>query len=73
MPNADNVGSGTIKEEVIKIFRQTFGIEPKAKCRFYQRPYPENYNFVAYPQGFKITEFVKLTGDDSRIILEYIG
>jgi len=40
--NADDVGSGSIKDEVIKIFRQTFGIEPKAKCRSYQRPYPEN-------------------------------
>ena len=30
-PNADDVGSGSIKEEVMKIFRQTFGIEPKAK------------------------------------------
>ena len=41
-PNADDVGLGSIKEEMIKIFRQTFGIEPKAKCRSYQRPYPEN-------------------------------
>ena len=71
--NADDVGSGSIKEEVIKIFRQTFGIEPKAKCRSYQRPYPENYDYVAYPQGFKIPEFVKFTGDDSRTTLEHIG
>ena len=48
-PNADDVGSGSIKEEVMKIFRQTFGIEPKAKCRTYQRPYPENYDYIAYP------------------------
>ena len=72
-PNADDVGSGSIKEEVIKIFRQTFGIEPKAKCRPYQRSYPENYDYVAYPQGFKIPEFVKFTGDDSRTTLEHIG
>ena len=52
--NVDDVGSGSIKEEVIKIFRQTFGIESKVKCRSYQRPYPENYDYVAYPQGFKI-------------------
>ena len=71
--NADDVGSGSIKEEVIKIFRQTFGIEPKAKCRSYQRSYPENYDFVAYPQGFKIPEFVNFTGDDSRTILEHIS
>ena len=62
-----------LKEEVMKIFRQTFGIEPKAKCRTYQRLYPENYNYVAYPQGFKISEFVKFTGDDSRTTLEHIG
>ena len=71
--NADDVGSGNIKEEVMKIFRQTFDIEPKAKCRTYQRPYPENYDYVAYPQGFKISEFVKFTGDDSRTTLEHIG
>ena len=34
-PNANDIGSGSIKEEVIKIFRQTFGIEPKAKYRSY--------------------------------------
>jgi len=48
-PNTDDVGSGSIKEEVMKIYRQTFGIESKAKCRTYQRPYPENYDYVAYP------------------------
>ena len=31
------------------------------------------YEHVAYPQGFKIPEFVKFTGDDSRTTLEYIG
>ena len=47
-PNADDVGSDGIKEEVIKIFRQTFGIEPKVKCRTYQRPYSENYDYVEF-------------------------
>ena len=71
-PNADDVGSDSIKEEVMKIFRQTFGIEPKVKYQTYQRPYPENYDYVAYPQGFKISKFVKFTGDDSRTTLEYM-
>ena len=71
--DADDFGSGSIKEEVIKIFRQTFGIEPKVKCRTYQRPYPENYDYVAYLKGFKISEFVKFTGDDNRTTLEHIG
>jgi len=32
-PMADDFGSGSIKDEVIKIFRQTFGIDPKGRCR----------------------------------------
>jgi hypothetical protein len=72
-PRAEDVGSGNLKEEVIKIFRQTFGIETKVKCRSYQKPYPDNYEFVAYTQGFRIPEFVKFTGDDSRTPLEHIG
>ena len=58
---------------MIKIFQQTFGIEPKVKCQTYQRPYPENYDYVAYPQGFKISQFVKFTGDDSGTTFEHIG
>ena len=69
---ADDFGSGSIKDEVIKIFRQTFGIDPKGRCRSYKRPYPEEYEHVAYPQGFKISEFIKFTDDDSRTILKHI-
>ena len=49
-PMADDFGSGSIKDEVIKIFRQTFGIDPKGRCRSYKRPYPDEYEHVAYPQ-----------------------
>ena len=32
-PMTDDFGYGSIKDEVIKIFRQTFGIDPKGRCR----------------------------------------
>ena len=70
---ADDFGSGSIKDEVIKIFRQTFVIDPKGRCRSYKRSYPDEYEHVAYPQGFKIPEFINFTGDDSRTTLEHIG
>ena len=66
-PRADNIDSGGIKDEAIKIFRQTFGIDPKSKYRSYQRSYPNEYEYVAYPQGFKIPEFFQFTGDDTRL------
>src|SRR6185437_16669799 len=39
----------------------------------YKKPYPEEYEHVAYPQGFKNLEFVKFTGNDSRTTLEHIA
>ena len=48
-PMADDFGSSSIKDEVIKIFRQIFGIDPKGRCRSYKRPYPKEYEHVAYP------------------------
>ena len=35
--------------------------------------YPEEYEHAAYPQGFKIPEFVKFIGDDSRTTIEHIS
>jgi hypothetical protein len=61
------------KEEMLEIFRQTFGTKPTTKSRSYQIPYPENYEYISYPQGFKIPEFTKLSGDDGRSTLEHIG
>ena len=52
-PMADDFGSSSIKDEAIKIFRQTFGIDPKGRCQSYKRPYPEKYEHVAYPQVLK--------------------
>ena len=37
---ADDFGSGSIKDEVIKIFKQTFGIDPKGRCRSYKKTIP---------------------------------
>jgi hypothetical protein len=69
------LGMEGFREEMlaIEIFRQTFGTEPKTKSRSYQRPYPDNYKYIPYPQGFKIPEFTKFSGDDGRSTLEHIG
>ena len=72
-PRADDFGSGSIKDEIIKIFRQTFDIDSKGRCRSYQRLYSGEFENVAYPREFKIPEFVKFTDDDSRTTLKYIG
>jgi hypothetical protein len=67
------LGMEVFREEMLKIFRQTFATEPKTKSRSYQRLYPENYEYISYPQGFKIPEFTKFRGDDGRSTLGHIG
>jgi hypothetical protein len=67
------LGMEGFREEMLEIFRQTFGTEPKTKRRSYQRAYPENYEYITYPQGFKIPEFTKFSGDDGTDTLEHIG
>jgi hypothetical protein len=66
------LGMEGFREEMLEIFRQTFGTKPKTKSRSYQRPYPDNYEYISYPQGFKIPEFNKFSGDDGRSTLEHI-
>jgi hypothetical protein len=58
---------------MLDMFRQTFGIDHKAKMRAYQKLYPKSYKYVQFPQGFKIPEFIKFTGSDNRTTLEHVG
>jgi hypothetical protein len=67
------LGMERFREEMLEIFRQTFGTEPKTKSRSYQRSYPDNYEYIMYPQGYKLQEFTKFSGDDGRSTLEHIG
>jgi hypothetical protein len=57
---------------MLDIFRQTFGIDPKAKMRAYQKLYPKRYKYVQFSHGFKIPEFTKFTGNDNRTTLEHV-
>jgi hypothetical protein len=67
------LGMEGFREEMLEIFRQSFCTEPKTKNQSYQRPYPDNYEYIQHPHGFKIPEFTKFSGDDSRCTLEHIA
>jgi hypothetical protein len=67
------LGMEGFREDMLEIFRQTFGTKPKTKSRSYERLYPENYEYISYPPGFEIPAFSKLSGDNGRSTLEHIG
>ena len=62
-----------ITAQVTTVLRETFGLEPKGSARAYQKPYPDYFDQVQYPRGFRVPNFVKFSGEDNRTTLEHVG
>ena len=41
--------------------------------RLYQKPYPVEFDFTPFPAGWRIPEFTKFNGDDSRTTWEHVS
>ena len=39
----------------------------------YQKSYPAEFDFVSFPAGWRIPEFTKFNGDDSRTTWEHVS
>jgi hypothetical protein len=52
---------------------ESFGIEPKGRGCIYQEPYPDYYDQLPYPRGYKVPEFCKFSGEDGKTRLEHVG
>jgi hypothetical protein len=50
-----------------------FGFTPKGWARSYQKPYPEYFDTISYPRGFRVPDLAKFTGDDAKTTYEQIG
>jgi hypothetical protein len=69
-PGAD---PNNLTSQLATILRESFGIEPKSRGRVYQKLYPDYYDQLPYPMGYKVPEFSKFSGDDSKTTLEHVG
>jgi hypothetical protein len=52
---------------------ESFGIEPKGRERIYQKPYPDYYDQLPYPRGYRVPELSKFSREDDKTILEHVG
>lgn len=59
------------KENLAGLLKSKLGIDIGGS-RLYQKPYPTEFDFVSYPIGWRIPEFVKFNGDDSRMTWEHV-
>ena len=60
------------KEDLTGVLKSKLGID-MGGSRLYQKPYPPEFDFVSYPAGCRILEFVKFNDDDSRTIWEHVN
>src|SRR6266540_2584008 len=61
------------RAEMQKMFYDNFGIEPKPGSQIYQKPYSEYFDYVPYPQGYKVPDFAKFNGVDNKSTWEHVS
>jgi hypothetical protein len=55
-----------IREEMTELFRDKFRVSVARVGQSYQKPYNHRFDTVPYPQGTRISEFSKFSGENGR-------
>jgi hypothetical protein len=62
-----------IREEMTELFRDKFGVSVARVGQSYQKSYNHRFDIVPYPQGARMLEFSKFSGENGRSTHEHIG
>jgi hypothetical protein len=62
-----------IREEMAELFRDGLGVSVARVGQSYRKPYDHRFDIVPYPQGARIPEFSKFSGENGRSTHEHIG
>jgi hypothetical protein len=65
-PDAD---LNNLTNQLAVILRESFGIEPKGQGHVYQKSYPDYYDQLPYPKGYRVPEFSMFSGEDDKTTL----
>jgi hypothetical protein len=68
-----SVDTNNLTNQLATILRDSFGIEPKGQGCVYQKSYPDYYDQLSYPRGYRVAEFAKFSGEDGKTTLEHVG
>jgi hypothetical protein len=69
-PGAD---SNNLTNQLATILCESFGIELKGRGGIYQKAYPDYYDQLPYPRGYRVPKFAKFSGEDGKTTLEHVG
>jgi hypothetical protein len=71
-PRVEGEVNDGVRDQMARTLRE-FGFIPKGRARSYQMPYLEYFDMIPYPQGFRVLDLSKFTGDDAKTTHEHIG
>jgi hypothetical protein len=71
-PSLEGEVNDGVRDQITRTLRE-FGFTPKGRAGSYQRPYPEYFDTIPYPRGFRVLDLAKFTGDDAKTTYEHIG
>jgi hypothetical protein len=62
-----------VREEIAGAFRDKLGVSMVPGGQPYRKPYDSRFDHHPYPQGTRIPEFTKFSGDQGKNTREHIG
>jgi hypothetical protein len=68
-----NMDPNNLTNQFATILHESFGIEPKSQGCVYQKPYPDYYDQLPYPRGYRVPEYSKFSREDGKTTLEHVG
>jgi hypothetical protein len=68
-----SVDPNNLTNQLATILQESFGIEPKGQGCVYQKAYPDYYDQLPYPRGYRVPEFSKYSGEDGKTTLVHTG
>jgi hypothetical protein len=58
---------------LVTILRECLGINLKDEDASTKKSYPNYYDQLPYPRGYRAPEFAKFSGEDGKTTLEHVG
>jgi len=61
-----------MREDLASMFKSKLGLDV-GRSRLYQRPYVDAFDLIPYPTSWRVSDFVKFSGDDNWSTWEHIS
>jgi hypothetical protein len=59
--------------QLATILCESFSVDPKGRGHVNQKPYPDYYDQLPYPKGYRVPEFSKFSWEGGTSTLEHVG